>query len=227
MLSEINHYSECIMRSGWNVRRISFFLFPFTFSLFFAGCYNYDQELTLNRDGSGTLRVRIEMAQFTVSGETGSMLEKHKRQPCQTPTMEFEEAQGVELLSCEEWIEDYRIYEEATYSFEKVDKLSTKGWSYLWEREGAYRILRVSFDTGEDPPTEAEKAGAAEEMAGFRGARFKVTLPKKIVEAPGAVIDGNMATWDYPWEKVISEGLTRIDMEAKVKLNWFQRIFGW
>jgi len=139
----------------------------------------------------------------------------------------LEEIPGVELSSCEEWIEDYRVHEEALYSFNRVDALSTGGWSYSWERKGNFKVLSVSYDTGEDAPTEKEKAGAAEEMAGFRGARFTVILPKEIAEAPGAVVEGNTATWDYPWEEVINEGLTHIDMEASVKLNWFQRIFGW
>jgi hypothetical protein len=215
------------MRMPGKIRRISLYLLPLTFFLLLADCYNYDQELTLNRDGSGTLMVHIEMEQFTIFGEVEPKVEKLERQPCQTPTMEFEEIPGVELSSCVERIEDYRIHEEALYSFNDVGLLSTKGWSYSWEREGDSKVLRVSFDTEEDPPTEAEKAGAAEEMAGFRGARFTITLPKTIAEAPGAVIKGNTATWDYPWDKVIDEGLTRIDMEARVELNLLQRIFGW
>lgn len=215
------------MRTGWKIRRISLYLLPFTFSLFFAGCYNYNQEITLNRDGSGTLLVQIEMKQFAFSSEQTPKVEKLERQSCETATMKFDQISGVELSSCEEWIEDYRIHEEAIYTFDQVSALSTEGWSYSWDREGAFKVLRVSFDTSADPPSDVEKEGAAQEMAGFRGARFKVTLPGTITDAPGAAIEGNTATWEYPWDKVIDEGLTRIDMEARVRLNFLQRFFGW
>jgi hypothetical protein len=215
------------MRTGRNIRRFSFPLLPLAFCLLLASCYNYDQEVTLNRDGSGTLRVRIEMEPFTFPGEPEPDVGRSERQPCRTPTMGFEEISGVELSSCEEWIEDFRIHEEALYSFNRVDLLSTRGWSYSWEREGAYKVLRVSFDTEEDAPAKEDKAGALEEMAGFRGAHFTVTLPKEIAGAPGAVVSGNTAEWDFRWEDVIDQGLTRIDMEARVKLNFFQRVFGW
>jgi hypothetical protein len=141
--------------------------------------------------------------------------------------MDFEEIPGVELLSCETRIEDYRVFNEALYSFNNVDVLSTKGWSYSWNREGVFKVLRISYDTGEDEPSDNEKAKALDEMAGFRGARFTITLPKNIAAAPGAKIKDNTATWEYSWETVIEEGLTKIEMVASVNLNFLQRIFGW
>jgi hypothetical protein len=85
----------------------------------------------------------------------------------------------------------------------------------------------MDYETGEEPPTEDDKAKAREEMAGFRGASFSVTLPKEISEAPGAAIEGRTATWDHTWEKIIDEGITELHMEARVKLNFWQRLFGY
>jgi hypothetical protein len=193
----------------------------------FAGCYNYEQELTLNRDGSGTLRVLIEHEQIGLIGDPQPRIRERASQTCTDTHLDLEEIQGVELLSCRNRIEDYMVLNEVLYSFEKVDVLSTRGWSYSWDREGSFKVLRIFYDTGEDEPSEHEKEKALREMAGYRGARFTVNLPKSIDETNGAMIEGNKATWDFPWETVIEEGLTKIEMEAKVKLNSFQRIFGW
>ena len=95
-----------------------------------------------------------------------------------------------------------------------------------WEREGRSKVLTLIYDSGEDPPTEQEKAGARKDMEGYHGITFTVTLPGTITEAPGAEIKGNTAIWDIPWERFIDEGITRLEMKAATKLSLWERLFG-
>ena len=192
-----------------------------------AGCYSYSQNIDLNRDGSGRLKVLIEHEQMNFFNERSEKVRERKKEDCQEASYHWGDIKGVEVQSCQTWIEDYRVFEEAVYSFNDVSLLSTEEWSFSWQREGSYKVFTMDYETGEEPPTEADKAGAREEMAGYRGVSFSVTLPKTISEAPGATIEGRTATWDLTWEEIIDEGITELHMVARVKLNFWQRLFGW
>lgn len=206
--------------------RTLFTLVPLAFLLsLLAGCYSYSQHVTLQPDGSGTIKTLIEHEQITFLGES-KKVENRARSKCSETELNLEKIHGVEIVECEDWIENYRVYEEAIFSFSDVSILSTEMWSYTWEREGPFKVFTMIYETGEDAPTEEEKAEARSDMEGYRGARFTVTLPRAIAEAPGATVEGNTATWDYPWETIIDEGLTRLEMTAKMKMSFWERLFG-
>ncbi|MDF1535339.1 MAG: hypothetical protein P1S46_02415 [bacterium] len=190
-----------------------------------AGCYSYSQHVTLGKDGSGTIKTLIEHEQITFSG-AAEKVESRARAKCANSELGFEKIHGAEVVQCANWVEDYRVFEEAIYSFSDVSVLSTGMWSYTWERVGPLKVFTMLYETGEGAPTEQDKVDARKDMEGYRGVTFSVTLPGSIVEAPGAVVEGKTATWDYPWETVIDEGLTRLEMTAKVKLGWWERLFG-
>jgi len=207
--------------------RIFFALCTLHSALLLAGCYSYSHDVSLNRDGSGIMKVYIEHEQFSFSFTPSPKIEYREKQDCEEPGFDWSQMDGVEMQSCQNWIRDYRVFEESIFSFNDVSLLSTEGWSFRWQREGSDKVFTMSYDTGEDTPTQDDKIGAREEMAGFRGVRFSVTLPKNISDAPGALVKGNTATWDYTWDEVIDEGMTELHMVARVKLNLFQRLFGW
>jgi hypothetical protein len=190
-----------------------------------AGCYSYSQHVTLNKDGSGNIKTFVEHAQISFLGERKEV-ESRERAKCTETEIDLEKIPGVMLVSCEDWIENYKIYEEAIFSFSDVSVLSTGLMSYSWKKEGNTREFTLVYDSGGDPPTEQEKTDASKDMEGYRGVTFAVTLPGTIAEAPGAVVEGKTATWDYPWEKVIDEGLTLLEMKATIKLGFWERLFG-
>ncbi len=206
--------------------RTLFPLVPLTFLLtLLAGCYSYSQHVTLQQDGSGTIKTLIEHEQITFLGES-KKVQNRARSKCSDTELNLEQIPGVEIVQCEDWIENYRVYEEAIFSFSNVSVLSTGMWSYTWEREGPFKVFTLIYETGEDPPTEEEKTEARRDMEGYRGSQFTVTLPRTIAEAAGAKVEGNTATWDYTWETIIDEGLTRLEMTAKIKLGLWERLFG-
>jgi hypothetical protein len=188
-------------------------------------CYSYSQHVTLQPDGSGTIKTFVEHEQITFLGES-KKVETRARSKCSDTELNFEKIPGVELVQCEDWIENYKVYEEAIFSFSDVSALSTGMMSYSWKKEGNFKEFTLVYETGEDPPTEQDKINARKDMEGYRGTLFTVTLPGAIAEAPGAKVDGNTATWDYPWETIIDEGLTRLEMRATVKLGFWERLFG-
>ena len=191
----------------------------------FTGCYSYSQHVTLNKDGSGTIKTFVEHAQISFLGERQEV-ENRERGKCTETEIDLEKIPGVEIVSCEDWVENYKVYEEAIFSFSDVSVLSTGMMSYSWKKEGNIREFTLVYETASDPPTEQEKVDARKDMEGYRGVTFTVTLPGTIAEAPGAVVKGTTATWDYPWEKVIEEGLTRLEMRARVKLGFWEKLFG-
>jgi hypothetical protein len=207
------------MRRPFLLSTLAFLLIPL------AGCYSYSQHVTLNKDGSGTIKTWVEHAQISFLGERKEM-ETRDRAKCTETEIDLEKIPGVELVSCEDWIDNYKVYEEAIFSFSDVSVLSSGLMSYSWKKEGNTREFTLVYDSGSDPPTEQEKADARKDMEGYRGVTFAVTMPGSIATAPGAVVEGNTATWDYPWEKVIDEGLTRLEMKATVKLGFWERLFG-
>ena len=207
------------MRSTFLLSTLAFLLIPL------AGCYSYSQHVTLNKDGSGTIKTFVEHAQISFLGERQEV-ENRERATCTDTEIDLEKIPGVEIVSCEDWVENYKVYEEAIFSFSDVSVLSTGMMSYSWKKKGNIREFTLVYETASDPPTEQEKVDARKDMEGYRGVTFTVTLPGTIAEASGAVVKGNTATWDYPWEKVIDEGITRLKMKASVKLGFWERLFG-
>jgi hypothetical protein len=220
--------SPCLPRA-WSrgALRTLFTLCTLLSALFLASCYSYSHDVYLNKDGSGTMKIYIEHEQVSYSLKQSPKIEQREKQDCDEPALDWGQIEGVEIQSCQNWIEDYRVFEESIFSFNDVSLLSTEEWSFRWQREGSDKVFTMSYDTGESAPTKDDQIGAREEMAGFRGVRFSVTLPKNISDAPGALVKGNTATWDYTWDEIIDEGMTELHMVAKVKLNLLQRIFGW
>jgi len=209
------------LRPFFSLLSLTFFLALLT------GCYSYSHDIVLNKDGSGTLKVFIEHEQVSYSSKPPPKIKEQEKQECSESSYHWGNIEGVDIQSCVYWIEDYHVFEEMLYSFNDVSALSTEEWSFSWELEGSFKVFTMSYDTGADPPTAGEMVGAREEMAGFRGVRFSVTLPKEILEAPNAEVEGKTATWDYTWDRIIDEGMTELHMVAKVKLNLWQRLFGW
>jgi len=214
---------EMVRRSR---RSISVFLF-FCVLILLGGCYSYSHHIDLNRNGSGTLKVLIEHAQIDFYGGPSEPVRQRDREDCDETSVEWGEIEGVSLQSCQSWIEDFHIFEEAVYSFDHVSRLTTEEWSFSWERQGSYKVFTMDYVTGEEPPTEEDKAATRKEMEGFKGVSFSVTLPKEIADAPGAVVEGRTATWNHTWKEIIDEGVTELHMTARVKLNFWQRLFGW
>ena len=112
-VSRIQNPEGVVMYSFRNSTHTIFALCTLLSALFLAGCYSYSHDVHLNRDGSGTLKVFIEHEQVSFSLKQSPKIEYQEKLECEESVDNWSLIEGVELKSCQNWIEDYRVFEES------------------------------------------------------------------------------------------------------------------
>jgi hypothetical protein len=177
-----------------------------------AGCINYDQELTLNPDGSGSVTVRYDSAAQKPGGEKADMA-------ADVPMLAFtEEAITAEYDGSGATVRDIVVgvlegseeTPEATYSLDFGSVTDLNGYgifaiegdklkqTFSLEADGENRIFKevVQFKMEVEDP---------EQLSSYE---FNYTLncPGEIVETNGTV-EGNTITWKYTLDKLINNDI--------------------
>jgi len=184
-----------------------------------AGCINYDQELTLKPDGSGTVKIRYDRTGGATGEEGEASLDLSA-----APKLSFTEAEiKAEYESVPVTVRDIVIGKtesdapEATYfvDFKKITDLNGVGifalegeklkQTFSLERSGSNdvfkQLVQLKMDV-EDPS----------QLSGFK---FTYTLnaPNAITETNGKA-SGNTVKWEYTLDKLIN---TDTEMTATYK----------
>jgi hypothetical protein len=175
-----------------------------------AGCINYDQDLTLNPDGSGTIMVRYDSA-----AQSGEKTEEGSISMGGAPELSFTEKEIVaEYEGAPFAVRDIVIGKtdsdapEATYyiDFDNVADLNGRG---IFALEGDKLKQTFSLDTSGDLTVfkqlvqlkmEVEDPSSLSEYK----FTYKLTAPGEVKETNGTA-EGNVVTWEYSLDKLINE----------------------
>jgi hypothetical protein len=184
-----------------------------------AGCINYDQELTLNPDGSGTVKIRYDRTGGSSGeGEEGSL------DVSAAPKLSFTEAEiTAEYEGAPVTVRDIVIGKtdagvpEATYyiDFKKVTDLNGYG---IFALEGDKLKQTFSLDKAGD--NEVFKQLVQLKMGDVDPSQLTDYKFTYVLNAPGEVVDSNgtvtddTVKWEYTLDKLIN---TDTEMTATYK----------
>jgi hypothetical protein len=175
-----------------------------------AGCINYDQELTLNGDGSGTIKVRYDRT----GGSTGEDAEEGSLDMSAAPKLSFtEEEIMAEYEGAPVTVRDIEIGEteggvpEATYyiDFKSVTDLNGYG---VFALEGDKLKQTFSLDASDGTQVFKQLVQLKMDVEDTSSlTEYKFTY---ILNAPA----GNTVSWEYTLDKLIN---TDTEMTATYK----------
>jgi hypothetical protein len=115
-------------------------------------------------------------------------------------------------------------------SFTDIRALSDQGVSYSYNVEGGYRVLKIQINRGVRPgqvkQPELQKA-VAQGMSNH-GFRFKVFMPRKVVESNADSVEWSVVSWFVPLGYFFDPTQTedRI-LYAKIPLTFWERVKAW
>jgi hypothetical protein len=173
-----------------------------------AGCINYDQELTLNPDGSGTMMVRYDSAAQSGEETEGSI------SMGAAPKLSFTEDEiKAEYEGAPFTVRDIVIGKtdkdapEATYyiDFDNISDLNGRG---IFALEGDKLKQTFSLDTSGDLAVFKQLVQLkmdVEDPSSLSEYKFtyKLNAPGPIKETNGTA-EGNVVTWEYTLDKLIN-----------------------
>ncbi|HUV85484.1 MAG TPA: hypothetical protein VMX79_00045 [bacterium] len=186
-----------------------------------AGCINYDQELTLNTDGSGTIKIRYDRT----GGSTGEEKEgEGSLDLSAAPKLSFTEKEIMaEYEGAPVTVRDIEIGEtdagvpEATYyiDFNNITDLNGRG---VFALEGEKLKQTFSLDTAGDTQVFKQLVQLKmdiEDPSQLSDYKFNYILnaPAEVVENNGTAT-GNTVKWEYSLDKLIN---TDTEMTATYK----------
>ena len=175
-----------------------------------AGCINYDQELTLNPDGSGTVKIRYDRT----GGSTGGEEEEGSIDMSAAPKLSFtEEEIMAEYEGAPVTVRDIEIGEtedgvpEATYfiDFKNITDLNGRG---VFALEGDK--LKQTFSIDSDGDNQIFKQLVQLKMDVDDPSQLSDYKFTYILNAPGEIVDsngtvaGNTVSWEYSLDKLIN-----------------------
>jgi len=176
-----------------------------------AGCINYDQELTLNPDGSGTIMVRYDSAAQSGEKTEGSISMGGAPELSFTEKEIMAEYEGAPFT-----VRDIVIGKtdteapEATYyiDFDNVSDLNGRG---IFALEGDKLKQTFSLDTSGDLAVFKQLVQLkmeVEDPSSLADYKFtyKLTAPGEIKETNGTA-EGNVVTWEYSLDKLINNDI--------------------
>jgi len=178
----------------------------FLTSVYFIGCVNYDQNTTLNSDGSGSMKIHYWTKMSNVTGTTLGKFDFDEAKAKQNYTSPTTDVKSVKM---EDKLDDSTKHVYVDLTFKDINKLSEiKGFS----------DIRASWKEGKDGMelkyTLLKDTSAANQMG---ASDYKVTytfeMPDEIISTNAEKKEGKTCTWEYK----VSDLGKDIDMNAVVK----------
>lgn len=204
-------------------------LLGFLFSL--SGCFDFEEMIYLNPDGSGRAVIRYAVLPSLIAGSPFFRLpegsiplsrEDVAKRLALKPGLIADRIDVYDL----EGMRNVRIH----LQFEHIRYLTDQGISYSYEPEGKYLVLKIKVARGARPgqvrQPELQKA-IAQGMTNH-GFRFKVFLPRKVEESNADKVEWSVASWFVPlgyfFDPTVSEDKI---LYAKIPLTFWERVKLW
>ena len=171
-----------------------------------AGCFDMDDKMTINKDGSGTMKIKYSIAAQLADGQTEgippAMFNKDSLK------MDFESAAGVKVKEAKSYVENDKKYMEIIVEFDSFDSFAQSNMSgggfvgqmsLSNDREGNIIFEReVCTDICDEQKEEVPNAEGMAKMLGAFTWSYEVKFPSKIINANTNIDEkNNSAKWTF------------------------------
>jgi hypothetical protein len=194
------------------MRNIKRKLLPILLVLFLAGCINYEEDVQLNADGSGTMIMHYSISQQLNSlMAMGDQSEGQKKDEMPFKFKEDEiradlQAEGVRVEKVESKAENDQQHFYVHLAFDQLTNLNQtktfKDMPFEWKKEGRTVTFQQTLKAKDQSASDPMGDQMASAMLGNAKFVFKVKLPSKPLPAPdtnGTILeDGLSVRWEYP-----------------------------
>ena len=171
-----------------------------------VGCFDVEDKMTINKDGSGTIKLKYSIAAQLANSETEgippAMFNKDSLK------MDFESAEGIKVKKVESYVENGKKYMEIIVEFDSFDNFAQSNMSgggfvgqMSLSNDGKGNILfkrEVCTDICDDQKEEVPNAEAMAEMLGAFTWSYEVKFPSRIIKANTNIDEkNNSAKWTF------------------------------
>lgn len=198
-----------------------------------AGCVKMNQEMTINKDGSGTMTMNYGMSEQMVA-QMEAMQAMGGEDADDSNGFDFDvesikkdmsnlETDGIKLKDIKSVTKDGWRYIKMDMAFKSLEALSKteyfgedSGITLTKNDKGNYVLEQKPEGMGGDASTPEEKEQQKMMMnmmaAQFKGMEvsWKMTLPGKIIESNADKTDGNTVSWKYSFDESGIDGLMKL-----------------
>jgi hypothetical protein len=202
--------------------------------IFLCTCIEYEEKITLNPDGSGTMVVHYKIAESLMRMGDGNELPL----PLDKDEIQKElQSDKVVIKNIESYSEEGKRHVVAQLTFSDINDLPPK-WVFenrelsMSEQDGyfVYKTVLNMGKTDESSEQEDDMSQMGDEFAKALLSdytfKFSVEMPTKIVDAsPDAKIQENIVTWEFPLSALTKK--KELVMTARAKMSLSSPILLW
>jgi hypothetical protein len=194
--------------------------------LLLSACFEFDAVVHINADGSGKAEFAYRFPeglidQTDLAGKIPlTQKDVDARYRMRAGVTQYR-AEFRDLPKSKE----VRLY----LTFDDVSSLSERGNTFSYTIEGPYKIFRVKLD--KSAVSQQARTVKAENQAKMVRAvldhykiTYKVYLPEKIEQSNAQLVEWNAATWEIPLSVFLSNEKQSINLEAKTRVGYWERI---
>ena len=177
----------------------------FAVLLFFAGCIEYEENLTINKNGSGTITMTYGMPLEMVKNDASFTAEKIRD--------DLTEIDGVTVISTKDFVKDGLKWVEAKAKFRSLENLGNikndqlPGFSgamaYTENKNGSFTFTKSLGDKPKNPKPDNEKdVMMMKNMIGDVTWNYEITFPMNVTDAQAETgeinTSGKKLSWSVP-----------------------------
>jgi hypothetical protein len=180
--------------------------FLFIFILFLSGCFEYEETITIHKDGAGEMAVHFFGPEDSDMDVNGFKLGKKEREMREQIEKKFS-APGVRVKSYESKIKDDEQHVYFTVAFDQFDRLAQVRWFDDQEIDAGRRDGRNFWERklseGEHHSDEESRFGEwlkekiADELADHIKLRFAIETDGEITDTNARDRMSNRAVWRF------------------------------
>jgi len=187
------------------------------FFLIFFGCFEYEEQLVLNQDGSGEITLTFAVPlEFVESDETFTSENMFKS---------MMHTDGFTILDTKEWEKDDKKYFESSISFSSINdfnKIKDKqlseflGKMSLTEENGVWTFTKQLGKPSENK-NDNDKAIMKSMFSGIEW-QYTITFPYNVVQVEAdhgeVVVNGNSVSWEVGLSE-FAGGVATLNVQIK------------
>lgn len=199
-----------------------------------AGCIDYEEKITLRKDGSGYMTIHYFTDESTIEEEKM----EEEELPFSFDQYSFDQKEiedeladeNIRVEKVESYTEEGKRHLIAKLFFKNINKIPHK-WIFenrelQFTKESGFLTFRSVLLLGGEETGEGEFDEFVKAILADYKFKFTVEMPSKIVEASaGSRVEDNTVMWEFPLSSLMDK--ERIEMYAKIKVGVLSPIVLW
>ena len=206
--------------------RLRFIVLILVWLLTATGCFEFQQTLYVNADGSGRTELKYALPlnlldSVKTQGPVGIPLTKEQLQA------QFGSRPGLTILGGSFRVEETLKVVEIMLEFDNIENLSQSGIVYEWYTDGDERVMRMVVERKPQNIKINEIHKMLIKGLTDSGAHITVYLPRRVSWSNADKADGNTVRWFLPAGWLLDPNAGPRTLEARYKITTVERVQGW